>query len=140
MPRETIKWGRDFAIHKVPASKDTPSYEYEVTAEAAHAHRQDGTWTADELVFDTKPHLDLVWSRPIDNLSLPLGEEAHGAVQVEIILSPADMQRRIDHISAHPEDLEAFSQFFTEPLTRGEINQFIRHLKRARDAAYGADE
>lgn len=140
MPRETIQYGRDFAKVTVPPSETHSGYEYELDARTAKAKLESGELHKSNVRFDAKPHLDILWSRPISHMSLPAGEEPNGSVQVQITMSPATMQDRINHIAAHPEDLEHFANVFTEPLTRSQINQMIRHLKRARDAAYGTDE
>lgn len=142
MPRETIHYGRRFAIVTVPPSKDHGGYQYEISDRDAiqQIEDQNHPLNADDVVFDSKPDLEVVWSRPIDKQSLPAGEEGTGSVQVQIRLTPEDMQSRINHISEHPEDLADFAQVFTESLTRRQINDMIRTLKRARDAAYGADE
>lgn len=140
MPKETIQYGRDYARVTVPAGEHQSGYEYELDATQAAKLRADGTRPGYEYVFSTKPHLDLLWQRPTDPNLLPVGEESNGSVQVSIGLAPQDMQWRIDHLKNHPEDLEDFSRVYTERLTRQQINHFIRTLKRARDAAYGADE
>lgn len=140
MPRETVHYGRDYAIITVRPTKDQSGWMYDMSAEEAKKSIATGELDKADVRFSNKPHLDVLWSRPIDQLSLPVGEEPRGAVQVQIGLNPTEMQSRIDHIAEHPEDLEAFSVFFTESLSRHQINHLIRTLKRARDAAYGSDE
>lgn len=140
MPRETVHWGRDFATVTVPPTKDQGGYTYEMGAEEAQSRIAGDQLDRANVEFSNKPRLDLLWQRPIDRLSLPIGEEPKGSVQVSLVLNQTYMQHVIDHIVAHPEDREAFSIFYTEPLSRHEINNMIRTLKRARDAAYGSDE
>jgi len=140
MPRETVHHGRGFATITVTDTDDRPGWTYEVPDHEAHSMIAADQLDKSLVEFNNKPRLDVVWQRPLDGLSLPPGEDPSGAVQVEIILNPTDMRHRIDHVAAYPEDLEAFARFFTEPLTRHQINHLIRTLKRARDAAYGADE
>lgn len=134
MPRETIHYGREYARVSVPETDGRGAYEYELEAHEAKAREAEG-----HVTFSTKPHLDLLWQRPSD-IGQALGEEPNGSVQVSISLTPQDMQWRINRLQGHPEDLEDFSTFYTERLTRSQINHFIRTLKRARDAAYGSDE
>lgn len=140
MPRETVHYGRDYATVTVHPSKGHDGYTYEMRAEDAKLATLNGELDKADVRFSNKPHLDVLWNRPLDRLSLPAGEDPSGSVQVQIGLNPTEMQSRIDHIAEHPEDLEAFSLFFTESLSRHQINHLIRTLKRARDAAYGADE
>ena len=140
MPRETIHYGRDFANVKVRATDDLSGYTYELNAGEAHVRVASDELKRADVEFSNKPHLHLEWQRPVDALALPVGEEPKGSVQVSISLNPTEMKHVIDHIAEHPEDLEAFSIFRTESLTRYEINNLIRTLKRARDAAYGGDE
>jgi hypothetical protein len=141
MPRETIHHGREFAIVTVPAAKDREEYWYEDDAARARLAIDEGKLDAANVVFDNKPQLDVLWSRPIDLLSLPIGEEPRGSVQIQVSLTDAEAQRRLDHVMKHPEDLgEMLAVTFTESLTRYELNQMIKVLKRARDAAYGSDE
>ncbi|HRN29775.1 MAG TPA: hypothetical protein PK890_08760 [Terrimesophilobacter sp.] len=140
MPKETVHYGRDFAFITVPATKEHSAYEYELDANEARLGLAEDGLNAEHVRFDTKPRLDVLWSRPIDMQSLPIGEDAVGAVQVQIVASANEMRRRIDHVTERPEDLEHSGIVFTEPLTRGQLNHLIRTLKRARDAAFGADE
>lgn len=140
MPRETVHYGRDYAIVTVHPTKDQSGFYYETTPEQAKASVATGALKTADVRYDTKPHLDVLWSRPIDLMALPVGEDPRGSVQVQIALSPSEMQSRIDHIAEHPDDLEGFSFIFTESLSRHQINHMIRTLKRARDAAYGSDE
>lgn len=140
MPKETVKWGRDFATVTVRPSDKQSGYTYELGAEEAQKGIQSDELKESDVEFSNKPRLDVLWQRPIDAMSLPVGEEPRGSVQILLGLNPTDMANRIRHIEQHPEDLESFSLIFTEPLTRYEINNLIRTLKRARDAAYGSDE
>lgn len=140
MPKEIIKYGRDYATVTVHGTKETGGYSYELGAEEAHKGIAGGGLARPDVEFSNKPAIHLHWQRPIDRMSLPAGEEPKGSVQLSLSLNPTDTQRLITHIAEHPEDLEPFSTFYTEPLTRHEINEAIRNLKRARDAAYGADE
>lgn len=132
MPRETVHYGRDYARVKYPATDDHSAFEVEYDA---HDRRLASGEVDGEITYSTKPQVDIMWSR-----SAGSAIEMNGSVQVSIGIAPKDMQRTIDHIKDQPEDLEAFSTFYTEPLTRAEINHFIRTLRRARDAAYGSDE
>lgn len=55
-----------------------------------------------------------------------------GNVQLESIVNT-------DHASQLYENDNKVIKFYTDPLTREEINLLIRALRRARDAAYGKD-
>ena len=73
------------------------------------------------------PALDIEWMR-----------EPTGRVQVAI-----DMAREtwiINAKSVNEDPSVAARAIYTESLTRQEINHMIKTLRRARDAAYGADE
>ena len=140
MPKETVKWGRDFATVTVRPSDKQSGYTYELSAEEAQSRIAGDELRKADVEFSNKPRLDVLWQRPIDKLSLPIGEDPQGSVQILLGLNPTDMKNRIRHLEEHPEDLESFSLIFTEPLTRYEINNLIRTLKRARDAAHGSDE
>jgi len=98
--------------------------------EAAHA-----AWIAKTVQTTRQPNLEVVWSRPEDHGVVAQGEDPEGHVQIGIDLDRVDLEDRIrysDGVLAHT--------FYTDRLTRGQINELIRVLKRARTAAFGVDE
>ena len=83
------------------------------------------------------PALHVHWRRPEapDHLAV-LGSGYRGGVQVSLEV-PADYLR---HRAARLDESVVNTSIFTNDLTRLELNRLIRTLRRARDAAYGADE
>jgi peptidoglycan hydrolase-like protein with peptidoglycan-binding domain len=83
------------------------------------------------------PNLEVVWTRKEEyNVSVPAGEDPEGWVQIGIDLDKVDL---MDYMR-YDDDSVTAKTFYTDKLTRHQINELIRVLKRARNAAYGSDE
>jgi hypothetical protein len=64
-----------------------------------------------------------------------LGEDPEGHVQIGIDIDIVDLEDRMRY-----SDGVTARTFYTDRLTRAQINHLIRTLKRARTAAFGEDE
>lgn len=81
------------------------------------------------------PNVEVVWSRQEEYANRPAAEDPEGWVQIGIDLDAValkDQMRYSDDVTA--------KTFYTDKLSRHQINELIRTLKRARNAAYGSDE
>lgn len=86
----------------------------------------------DGTVILSDPGLDIVWRREHQPGA------GDGFVQITVECEAEWARRRLAQTS-EPND-GRWMQIPLEVMDRRQINQLIRHLKRARDAAYGADE
>ncbi len=82
-----------------------------------------------------EPNVEVVWSRMEENVT-PVNEDPQGWVQIGIDLDKVDLSDRM----RYDDDSVVAKTFYTDKLTRHQINDLIRTLKRARNAAYGIDE
>jgi hypothetical protein len=102
----------------------------------------DDTQKAHEKYFYTKyaqtrePNVEVVWSRQEEHVAIPREEDPQGWVQIGIDLDKVDLLDRM----RYDDDSVAARTFYTDKLSRHQINELIRTLKRARNAAYGSDE
>lgn len=118
MPRETIIRG---ALLVATPVNDTRDPGPGLILDLYHGGPIPG---GSNLVHDAD--VDVAWDR--DGEVVQIGF----TLSRERWLEVADMLREQPDITAHAE--------YTAPVSRAEINHTIRTLKRARDAAYGADE
>lgn len=87
-----------------------------------------------EPIWHEEHHgLDLHWSRPG-----MYGDGTPGHVQVGLTISQPKLRRLATPDPNEPDPTAR--TLYTDDLTREQINLLIRTLRRARDAAYGADE
>jgi hypothetical protein len=122
MPRERIQHGkqyiwkeRDVSPGETPSSETSASQEY-----------LPGMELPEGSLIREESSLDLTWNR--DGGWVQLGLNA-----------PRDWWERFFASYENSPEQHEFSAW-TNVLTRVEINNLIRTLRRARDAAYGADE
>lgn len=108
--------------------------------------KADGIWGPDtqqahEKYFETfvrltrEPNVEIVWTRPEETVQ-QTGVDPAGWVQIGIDLDGVDLEDRMRYSGSNT----TAKTFYTESLTRHQINELIRVLKRARNAAYGSDE
>lgn len=124
MPRERVKHGKLWLHHPVPdgQASDGPGEPTTIT-EYYPGQPVEG----DDKVFED-PSLDVTWNRD------------GGWVQMALY-APVDWWKRFMVVFGEGGDTTAVAQAaYTDVLTRSEINNLIKTLRRARDAAYGADE
>jgi len=100
--------------------------------EAAHAE-----WIGKKIQLTRHPNLEVVWVRPEERPPVARGEDLEGHVQIGIDLDIVDLEDRMRYDKL---DGVTAKTFYTNRLTRAQINELIRTLKRARTAAFGADE
>ena len=142
MPKEVIHWGKQYILQHYPESENTSEFwsQEPFNGIPQALDSTDPAQTLVEFLGETKrltrePNLEVVWVRPEDRAPVARGEDAEGHVQIGIDIDMVDMEDRMrysDGVLAHT--------FYTDRLTRAQINQLIRVLKRARTAAFGADE
>lgn len=129
MPRERIQHGVTYVIEQEGATEATDVYGEPIGLKAHRARPyQPGEILAEGETLEEQPSVDVTWRRE---------PEGAGWVQVSIE-APTDWWGRFNKSY---EDVEVSHWgVFSEVMTRQEINHMIRTLRRARDAAYGADE
>lgn len=120
MPRERIQHGKQYVeISKFKHGESEPSKVNSV-------EYVPGEPIPDGSIIREEPSLDLVWNRE------------GGWVQIGFS-APRDWWERFFESHSHTPDVSELVAF-TNVMPRSEINNMIRTLRRARDAAYGADE
>lgn len=102
---------------------------------------QNGDALAEGQHWEDTPTLFIGWDRPGDHSGPPLD---HGCIQFhmtvaadEILRAAAEITRTREHSELPGLDRFTFS---TVTLSRAETQKAIRSVRRARDAAFGADE
>lgn len=116
MPRERVKHGEIFPVDEKGNS--------EVVLNEHGLPWHAGDDVPEGHTIREQPSLDVSWNR--DGEWVQVGFSA-----------PNDWWARLNDI---PEPVPGHRAVFTDVLSRQEINHMIRTLRRARDAAYGADE
>lgn len=117
MPKETINWPQPTTIH-------TGSIDDEGHAESSSETVPPG------------PRIQIHW------------DSQHGTVQLSMDMDWDVLQHYVDIRRSDPaawrgEDEGAMPNraiFYTEGLDRGDLQRLVKHTRRARDAAFGADE
>jgi len=125
MPKERIKHGR-IMIRDAQRSKDIGGI---TVPGAVLEYEHDGeTPIPETATTSVMPSLDLYWNRD------------YGEVQLSFV---AEKRWFIDALEEPmtSEQVDPATQIsiYSESLSRSELNHFIRTLRRARDAAFGAD-
>jgi len=193
MPKEVVKWGKQYTLAHNEATEDIGEYWYQTplyplprslsksdevriqqewlnderdedlnldgklgprTTAAIERYQEflgvkrDGIWgpetdTAHIKYFFSKyqptrePNLEVIWTRPGDNQGpVQVGEDQEGWVQVGLDLDMVDLKDKM----RYDDETVTAKTFYTDKLTRRQINDLIRTLKRARAAAFGEDE
>lgn len=141
MPKQVVHYGKQY---KLVTHKATNS-----TSEWREAHDWNGEYLEDDkgnllpLPPDTQaaqyPSVELVWTRPSERTPLTDSGDPEGFVQLGMIMDMVDLKNTLRHGDLDDPNLRS-KTFYTRALTRHQINEMIRTLKRARDAAFGADE
>lgn len=146
MPKQVVHWGKHYKLVKQEPTENSFSKEpwYD-------EYQWDGSYQTDNegnilpLPPGTEaaryPTVEVVWTRPEDGAHRAYDEDAEGHVQIGMMIDMVDMRHhfRYDKDGINDPDLKA-KTFYTRGLTRTQINEFIKTLKRARDAAFGADQ
>ena len=140
MPKETVHWGKQYRLVRHPETELTGEYYSEEDYDPKH-----GVLSSDEQI-GTTPKLEVHWSRPGEWAPLDPREDQEGFVQISLSVGRVELEQFIRnwerekneesddsyHITSHG--------FFTRGLSRTQINNMIKVLKKARDQAFGADE
>jgi hypothetical protein len=134
MPRERLKHGKQYATwsanpddprpgdaSEVPTSEDDPQYAI-LTKEF---HPGDPTIPSGATITE-ETSLDIKWNRDV------------GWVQMCMVVPREKWMSMVDEVKEH-ENAQSLS-VYVDTLSRHEINTMIKTLRRARDAAFGADE
>lgn len=94
-----------------------------------------GKYYASTRRVTREPNVEVVWTRQGEN-PRPAYEDPEGWVQIGLDIDKVDLEDRL----RYDDDSISARTFYTDKLTRHQINEMIRTLKRARNAAYGSDE
>lgn len=127
MPRERVHHGKLYVhipLEQETDGSDTPPHIEESREFIPGEKLPKGAYVTEE------PSLEVTWTRSGDMLG--------GWVQVSI-----DMPREkwLENMKTLEDDPNVIARaMYTDSLSRQEINNMIKVLRRARDAAYGADE
>lgn len=142
MPKEVIHWGKQYLLVHHPKSETVSEYwdQEPFTGVPGSPDPNTPSPTLEEFLGENRrltrePNLEVVWVRPEDSAPVPRGEDQEGHVQIGINLEVVDMEDRLRY-----SDGAVAHTFYTDGLTRGQINNLIRVLKRARNSAFGSDE
>jgi len=118
MPKERIKHATQYATWEAEGNDEYPGAQLSKALEPGEKAPVGSTITEDVS-------LDVSWNRDAE------------WVQVAIEMTPEKWKELSD--IAQGDGIDHYS-IYTDVLSRTEINKMIRTLRRARDAAYGADE
>lgn len=142
MPKEVVHWGKQYVLRHHPKTDTIGEYWEQEPFNGVPGSFDPNTPgpSLEEYLGETgrltrEPNLEVVWVRPEDRSPAPRGEDQEGHVQIGIDLDMVDMEDRLRYT-----DGDSAHTFYTDRLTRGQINNLIRVLKRARNAAFGSDE
>src|SRR5215217_3981185 len=132
MPKETVHWGKQYVARTHKETEDTSKWVEQLNYEG---HLEGQVWPdTDALV--RSPKVEIFWDRP-NEAHLPLDEDPDGFVQIGMVIDEFELQQRIKE--ANDDSIQSRG-FYTVKISRSQINEMIRVLKRARNSAYGADE
>jgi len=129
MPNEVVHWGHQYTVKHHPETENVGGWDEEIPFKGY----PEGT--VPPTVHRT-PKLSVHWSRPEDFGAVAYDEDPEGHVQIGMDISA----REIELAAKSVKDGSSFHGFFTDSLSRYQINHLIKILKRARDSAKGADE
>jgi len=126
VPKERVHHGKLYN-----ESKDVVVEAGQPTSKVRIPFDMDSSGTPEGYITRTEPSLDITWNRS-------------GWVQVSIDFERAQWKRIVEEQDRYEAELgenAPMSQaIYTDVLTRAEINNMIKVLRKARDQAYGADE
>lgn len=135
MPRETVHWGRKYLIVEHPETEEHSAFWSEHPFEGRQMDTKGNMVPyPPDTSYARSPSVEVLWSKP-GTFNLPEGDTEEGFVNIAFQINRNDFEHNEDL----SEDREEF-RVFTRGLTRRQINDMIRTLKRARDAAFGEDE
>lgn len=131
MPRERVQHGKLYVIEAANHTVAETLYGDPIPEITAHMMHEfiPGEVLKDGDVIQEEPSLDVNWTK-----------DRHVQISIE---APIDWWQRFQEsyaqeIEENPNRMHYAA--FTETLTRAEINDMIRVLRRARDAVFGGDE
>lgn len=127
MPKERVHHGKLYVSIPMELESDDSSPTPRMTE---YTEYRPGEKLPEGATLIEEPSLEVTWTRSSDMLG--------GWVQVSI-----DMPREkwLENAKTLEEDPNVVARaMYTDSLSRQEINNMIKVLRRARDAAYGADE
>jgi hypothetical protein len=125
MPKERVKHGQMYV--EGPISEEDSSSQ-EVPTGKWRKPYQLGDIQPEGTALLQDPSLDVTWNRA-------------GWVQVSIEMDRAKwLQMAQELVDEGEQPYTVFRAMYTDVLTRTEINNMIKVLRKARDQAYGADE
>jgi len=120
VPRERIHHGKLVAKWEATGTSEFPGAIMEAT------YDPDSKDIPKDAFITVRPSLDVTWTRA--------GEWVQVSIDVPVPL----LHELVSDCGHNPEIISI--NVVTDILTRSEINNMIRTLRRARDAVYGSDE
>ena len=130
MPSETIHWGKQYTVVTHPETEHTGGWDEEVDYK--------GSIEGEPLpVVHRTPSIAIHWTRPGDHAPVEYTEDPEGHVQITLDVSAREILLAAESVTKYGATSHGF---FTDSLSRYQINKLIKILKRARDAAKGVDE
>lgn len=139
MPKETVHYGWHYVEYTHPGSSDHGPWREAIDRDQWTELVNSGRLDEKRGEHAHSPMLQVFWSRPAPAEVTPFDEDPVGAVQVGLQVSEVEMRRYSEMFAAAPQD-EGNRLVLTRGLSRGQVNNLIRVLMRARNAAFGADE
>jgi len=141
MPKERVHWGTQYIQNAVPETDKHGGYYEELPFQGLSIDPNTGETeklpTGNRL--SRSPSVDIYWSKPGEYAPAAYDEEQLGSVQIGFDVNAAELDLFMEEWK-QDRDLVSSRSFFTRGLTRKQINDMIKTLKRARDAAFGVDE
>lgn len=145
MPKETAHWGKRYISKHTPETEEHSEWWDELPYHGTLTDIKGNVIEElpEDQVVTRSPSLEVYWSRPEDHAVPAFDEIQTGKVQIGLTLDRGewDMYSRY-YLNGESADRNGVTSttIFTKALSRAEINNLIKVLRRARDAAEGADQ
>lgn len=145
MPKETAHWGKRYISRHTPETEEHNEWWDELPYDGTPTDAKGNV--IEELpenqVVTRSPSLEVYWSRPEDYVVPAFDEIQTGKVQIGLTLDRGEWEQYrkyyLNDENAARDGVHS-TTIFTKALSRAEINNLIKTLRRARDAAEGADQ
>lgn len=144
MPKETAHWGKRYISKHIPETEEHGEWWDELPY---HGIESDFKGNREELpenqVATRSPSVEVHWSRPEEHAAVAYDEIPTGKVQIGLTLDRGEWAMYHSYyLNEEKAERNGVSSttIFTKALSRAEINNLIKVLRRARDAAEGADQ
>lgn len=139
MPKEVIHHGQKYVIVHHPETENVGAWDEEIEYKYPIADTPTSEFVdqnPEGSTIATHPTLEIAWSKPGDWFAY--NEDPEGFVQVGLSVDRVEILRVAKELEKDP--MISAHGFFTRKISRAQINNAIRVLKRARNGAFGVDE